>query len=115
MKQNLKRLCSYLLVLSMLLSVLPFGAFAASDPDSYVFDISEGNITIVDGDTAGKIKVKYGEGLTTEEFDPSQVITVTGTVNGGSLVIDTATPVTIKASNLTINNAYVDYLTSDKN
>ena len=110
MKQNLKRLCSYLLVLSMLLSVLPFGAFAASDPDSYVFDISEGTIQVLDGDTAGKIKVNYGDGLTTEEFDPSQVITVTGTASGKSLAIDTATPVTIKASNLTIDNAYVNYV-----
>ena len=110
MKHTMKRLTAIFLTLCMLLSVLPLGAFAASDPDSYVFDISEGNITIVDGDSAGKIKVNYGDGRTTEEFDPSQVITVTGTVNGGSLVIDTATPVTIKASNLTINNAYVDYL-----
>ncbi|MDD6644275.1 MAG: hypothetical protein PUF80_08640, partial [Firmicutes bacterium] len=110
MKHTFKRLTAIFLTLCMLLSVLPLGAFAASDPDSYVFDISEGSITVVDGDTAGKIKVKYGEGLTTEEFDPSQVITVTGTVNGGSLEIDTATPVTIKASNLTINNAYVNYL-----
>ena len=46
MKQNLKRLCSYLLVLSMLLSVLPFGVFATSDPESYVFDISEGSIMV---------------------------------------------------------------------
>ena len=110
MKHTMKRLTAIFLTLCMLLSVLPLGAFAASDPAGYVFDIGEGNITIVDGDTAGKIKVNYGDGRTTEEFDPSQVITVTGTVNGGSLVIDTATPVTIKASNLTINNAYVNYV-----
>ena len=109
MKHTMKRLTAIFLTLCMLLSVLPLGAFAASDPAGYVFDIGEGSITIVDGDTAGKIKVKYGEGLTTEEFDPSQVITVTGTASGKSLVIDTATPVTIKASNLTIDNAHVNY------
>ena len=109
MKHTMKRLTAIFLTLCMLLSVLPLGAFAASDPASYVFDIGEGNITIVDGDSAGKIKVNYGDGRTTEEFDPSQVITVTGTVKGRSLVIDTASPVTIKASNLTINKAYVNY------
>lgn len=70
MKHTMKRLTAIFLTLCMLLSVLPLGAFAASDPASYVFDISEGSITVVDGETAGKIKVEYGEGLTTEEFDP---------------------------------------------
>ncbi|MGM9650491.1 MAG: InlB B-repeat-containing protein [Faecousia sp.] len=110
MKHTTKRLTAIFLTLCMLLSVLPLGAFATSAPESYVFDISEGNVTVVDGDTAGKIKVEYGGGSATEEFDPSQVITVTGTVSGGSLTIDTATAVTIKASNLTINNGYNDYM-----
>ena len=109
MKHTFKRLTAIFLTLSMLLSVLPLSVFAASDPANYVFDIAEGTIQILDGDTAGKIKVEYGGGLTTEEFDPSQVITVTGITTGSLLVIDTATPVTIKASDLTIANGYVNY------
>ena len=71
MKHTMKRLTAIFLTLCMLLSVLPLGAFAASNPDSYVFDIAEGTIQILDGTTEGKIKVKYGGG-TTEEFYPSQ-------------------------------------------
>ena len=78
MKHTLKQLTAIFLTLCMLLSVIPLVAFAASEPDSYVFDIAEGTIQVLDGDTAGKIKVRYGGGLTTPDFDPSQEITVTG-------------------------------------
>ena len=90
-----KRLFSIITALALCLSLLPATALAASDSGSYVFDISEGRVTIIDGDTEGKIKVKYGSTqTTTEEFDPSQVITVTGeTSNDHSLFVSTSTPV----------------------
>ena len=110
MKHTMKRLTAIFLTLCMLLSVLPLGAFAASDPTSYVFDIGEGSITVVDGETEGKIKVEYGGGSTTGEFAPSQAITVTGSGSGKSLAIKTAKPVTIEASNLTIDNAHVNFV-----
>ena len=110
MKHTMKRLTAIFLTLCMLLSVLPLGAFAASDPTSYVFDIGEGSITVVDGETEGKIKVEYGGGSTTGEFAPSQAITVTGSGSNRSLAIKTATPVTIEASNLTIDNAHVNFV-----
>ena len=114
MKHTTKRLTAIFLTLCMLLSVLPLGAFAASEPDSYVFDIAEGTIQVLDGDTAGKIKVRYGDGLTTPDFDPSQVITVTGTfvatgTPGKSLKVETNLPVTVQIRDLTIDNTAADY------
>ena len=114
MKHTFKRLTAIFLTLCMLLSVLPFGVFAASDPDSYVFDITEGTIQILDGDTAGKIKVRYGSGLTTPDFDPSQEITVTGTfvatgTKGKSLKVETNLPVTVRIRDLTIDNGLANY------
>ena len=114
MKHTFKRLTAIFLTLCMLLSVLPLGAFAASEPDSYVFDIAEGTIQVLDGDTAGKIKVRYGDGLTTPDFDPSQVITVTGTfvatgTPGKSLKVETNLPVTVRIRDLTIDNTAADY------
>ena len=81
-------------------------------PDNYVFDIAEGTIQILDGDAAGKIKVAYGDGQFTPDFDPSQEITVTGSFVisgasgyiGKSLKVETDLPVKIRIKNLTINN-----------
>ena len=50
-----KRLFSIITALALCLSLLPATALAASDSGSYVFDISEGKVTIIDGDTEGKI------------------------------------------------------------
>lgn len=106
-----KKLMSVLLCCVMLFGVLPLTAAAESDPN-YTFNISEGSIEIVDGTTDGKIKVIYkklsDESYTmTDEFDPSQEITVTGetTSSGYTLKINTAKPVTIRAKNLKIDNS----------
>ena len=87
-------------------------ASAAVVPENYVFNIAEGTIRILDGDTAGKIKVAYGDGQFTPDFAPSQEITVTGTFEtssasgyiGKSLKVETDLPVKIRIKNLTINN-----------
>ena len=81
-------------------------------PDNYVFDIAEGTIRILDGDAAGTVKVAYGDGQFTPDFDPSQEITVTGSFVissatnyiGKSLKVETGLPVKIRIKNLTINN-----------
>ena len=39
-----KRLFSILTALTLCLSLLPAAALAASDPENYVFDISEGSV-----------------------------------------------------------------------
>ena len=91
-------------------------ASAAVVPDHYVFNIAEGTIRILDGDTAGTIKVAYGSGKTTPDFDPSQEITVTGsfvdsskyTGSGKSLRVETDRPVKIRIRDLTIDNDYVN-------
>lgn len=110
MKHIFKRSMAILLVLCMLMSVLPLGAFAASDAAKYVFDISEGGITIDNGDTEGTVKVRYGNGLVTEDFDPSQEITITGTAQRGNILfVDAKTPVTLKLDNLRIDNKNAAY------
>ena len=81
-------------------------------PDNYVFDVAEGTIRILDGDAAGTVKVAYGDGQFTPDFDPSQEITVTGSFVissatnyiGKSLKVETGLPVKIRIKNLTINN-----------
>ena len=113
MKHTMKRLTAIFLTLCMLLSVLPLGAFAASDAGNYVFDIAEGTIQVLDGTTPGTIKVKYGGG-TTPDFDPSQEITVTGTfvatgTPGKSLKVETSLPVTLRIRDLTIDNGQASY------
>ena len=44
-----KRLFSILTALTLCLSLLPAAALAASDPENYVFDISEGGIITIYG------------------------------------------------------------------
>lgn len=112
-----KRLFSILTALTLCLSLLPAAALAASDPENYVFDISEGSVIIEDGSTEGTVKVTFGSS-SVDNIDPSQVITVTGSYTGTgttnyetghNLVVKTSTPVTIKARDLTINNAGFQY------
>ena len=99
-----KKALSILLAIALCLALLSVTALAASDTGSYVFDISKGGITIVDGTDTGTVKVTYGSN-SVDNIDPSQVITVTGEYTGTSdwerdnnLVVKTSTPVTIKAS-----------------
>lgn len=104
-----KRLLSILMALALCLGLLPTAALAASNPDSYVFDISEGRVTIVNGIEPGKIAVKYGSDKKMDNIDPSQVITVTSSTTDYELHVNTATPVTIKASNLSINRSGTEF------
>ena len=106
-----KRLLSILTTLALCLTLLPTAVWAASTPENWTFDISEGPVTITDGTTAGKIRVEYGAGQSTGDIAPSQVITVTGrTVNENrGLVIKTTTPVTVKTDDLHIDNSGVEF------
>ncbi|MGN0962333.1 MAG: S-layer homology domain-containing protein [Clostridia bacterium] len=106
-----KRLFGMIMALMLCMLLLPVTAMAASDPESYVFDISKGRIIITDGGTAGTVKVTYGSN-SVDNIDPSQVITVTGEYTGtatwesdNNLLVQTLIPVTIKASGLRIDNA----------
>lgn len=68
------------------------------------FDISQGNVRILDDETnPGKIKVLYGSGEPLLNIAPETVITVTGNTTQYELKVETAKPVTVKASNLSIN------------
>ena len=70
---------------------------------SLTFDISQGRIIITsDENNPGKIKIKFGSQIT-ENVDPANVITVTGSTTENEININTDIPVTIKAKNLTID------------
>ena len=106
-----KRLLSILTTLALCLTLLPTAVWAASTPETLTFDISKGPVTITDGTTPGKIRVAYGANQSTDDIDPSNMITVTGrTVNENrGLVIKTTTPVTVKTDDLHIDNSGVEF------
>lgn len=74
------------------------------------FDISQGNVRIFDDENnPGKIKVLYGNRETLLNIDPETVITVTGSTKQYELKVETDTPVTIKASDLSIDSSARQY------
>ncbi len=83
-KRLLSCSCIVLLLISILLCFsLP--GMAASDPDNYIFDISEGNIEVWDDD-GGLITVAYGDPQkTTVGFSATQGITIIGTSTANNI------------------------------
>ncbi|NLB10415.1 MAG: carbohydrate-binding domain-containing protein, partial [Clostridiaceae bacterium] len=82
-------------------TVLPM----ASSPNDYIFDISEGPITINKADGAGMLTVSYGNPTqTTAPFANSQYITITGTSTSNGIKIDellkTGTNIILKDVNI---------------
>ena len=69
-----RKLLSFVLALILTAGLLPMQALAASDPPNYTFDISEGDITINNGGSAGTVRVTYGGSpqTTTPDFPNTQ-------------------------------------------
>ncbi|MDD5823243.1 MAG: hypothetical protein PUD55_02275 [Firmicutes bacterium] len=84
--------------------------YKASDFD-HIFDISQGTVIIKDDENApGKIKVSFGNAQSKNSIDPSQIITVIGsTTNNNELKVETATPVTIRVKDLSIDSSRTSY------
>jgi hypothetical protein len=110
MKKN--RALSLLLVLSLLLTFswsdgIP--AYAASTPGSYIFDISEGNITVSAGGNTNTLKIVYGASQTVlNNIDSAQQIEIIGTTVGNKIAIDSvAANIIFNAVNIQLaaNNA----------
>jgi uncharacterized repeat protein (TIGR02543 family) len=63
-------------------------------PVDYVFDISEGDVTITDGTNPGTYKVSFGDSEELDNIPQAQVLTLTG--SGSSVVSVSATTGTVK-------------------
>ena len=98
-----------LLVAIMVIGLMPIGAWAASTPDSDIFDISEGNITISAGTNADTICVVYGAAgsLQTKDNIPEDSnINIIGTTTGFSVTV-----VGVE-TNITLDNVSIQSSTS---
>jgi 5-enolpyruvylshikimate-3-phosphate synthase len=103
-----KKILSVLLAAAMVLLLVPgdtFMARAASDPTHYIFDISEGSITVAAGTIADTVNVKYGASQTkTADFVATQAITITGDAQTAS----TITVAGAIAVNITLSKVNID-------
>ena len=99
-----------LLAVIMVIGLMPVGAWAVSTPDSNIFDISEGNITISAGDNADTICVVYGASGTPQTKDnipEDSNITIIGMTTGSSVTV-----VSVEA-NITLDNVLIQSSTSN--
>ena len=82
-------------------------AQAASDPGALVFDISEGNITIETGTSAGTVKVTYGGGIE-DNIPAASPITLTGqsaAANNYKVLIQTSCAVVLQDLDIVTTSA----------
>jgi len=103
-----------LLFIFMMTLVLAAGApaFAASDPGNYVFDISEGNITVASG-SGSDLHVTYGASQTmTADFANTQSITIIGTSAANKVSVNLTASANL--ANIILNNAHIDFTTGDR-
>ena len=89
---------SLLLCVAMVMTMLPVTVWADSVPENFLFDISEGSVTIGNGTNVGTVKVTYGTGAVKDNIDPSQPITVTGTTTANNITVTGTTT----ANNITV-------------
>ena len=101
MKRN--RLLAMLLSLVMLLNMLPVTVWAESVPENFLFDISEGSVTIGSGTDSGTVKITYGDGAVKDNIDPSQPITVTGTTTANNITVTGSVSAVIVLKDLNID------------
>ncbi|WP_379139112.1 beta strand repeat-containing protein, partial [Paenibacillus sp. sgz500958] len=88
-----KRFMILLLVLAMITVMLPTGlpVYAASDPGNYIFDISEGDITVAAGTNANTVKVTYGASQVQDDIPKTSQITIIGTTTTNAVVVNNVT------------------------
>ena len=92
---------SLLLCVAMVMTMLPVTVWADSVPENFLFDISEGSVTIGNGTNVGTVKVTYGTGAVKDNIDPSQPITVTGTTTANNITVTGNVSVTVVLQDLT--------------
>ena len=92
---------SLLLCVAVVMTMLPVTVWADSVPENFLFDISEGSVTIGNGTNVGTVKVTYGTGAVKDNIDPSQPITVTGTTTANNITVTGNVSVTVVLQDLT--------------
>lgn len=103
-----KKLLSFALVFAMMVTmILPAGlpAFAVSDPGSYIFDISEGNITVSAGTNADTLKVTYGASQVLDNIPIDTNITIIGTTTTNQVVVSSNVTANITLSGVDIEES----------
>jgi len=84
---KLKRTLSLVLILSLVMTLAtPIGTpvYAVSDPGNYIFDISEGRITVLTGTESDTLKVSYGAAQVLDNIPEAQEITIRGSIEENS-------------------------------
>lgn len=102
-----KRFLSLIIVIALMLTI-PVGipVYGESTPDSYIFDISQGDITVSPGNTDGKLKVTYDGASVVDDIMPSQEIIITGTTITNKIEVDGV------SANITLNNVNIQHDTA---
>ena len=92
-----------LLCAALILLLLPASVRAASAPDTFVFDVSEGDITITAGTESSTLKVVYGGGSEEDNISSDQAITLTGSTEEYTVTVEAGVTAKIALSNLSID------------
>ena len=98
-----KRFFSLLLCAVLIFTMLPTTAQAASDPDSFIFDISEGSITIGAGMDSGTLKVTYGTSQYKDNIPDTQEITIIGSTTANAVTVSSGVTTSITLSSASID------------
>ena len=96
-----RRILSVWLLAALLLASTVTAAWAASDPGTLVFDVSEGPVTITGGAT---VQVSYGAGQLKSDIAPDALITLIGTTTANAVTVNAGTagsPINIALSGVT--------------
>jgi len=93
-----------LLAAAMAVAMLPpITARAASDPANYIFDVSEGSITVGTGTDSGTLKVTYGASQTLDNIPASQELTITGKTTNNTVTVSSGVTANITLSGVSID------------
>jgi len=98
-----RRILSVWLLAALLLASTVTAAWAASDPGTLVFDVSEGPVTITGGAT---VQVSYGAGQLKSDIAPDALITLIGTTTANAVTVNAGTagsPINIALSGVNID------------
>lgn len=100
---RMKRILGVFLCAALIFTLLPAAARAASDPGNYIFDVSEGSITVGAGTSGGTLKVSYGASQTLDNIPASQELTITGTTTANTVTVSSGVTVKITLSGVSID------------
>jgi hypothetical protein len=108
----MKKLLSKVLIFIMMVSLmLPSGLpVYAGEVVSYIFDVSEGNITVEEGARGpGFLKLTYGASKVIDDIVNTQEITIKGTTTANKVLVDGVT------ANITLDGVNIELLSTDSN